>query len=280
MSLTQEIKEELCLHPPKRRCCQKTSLSVFLKLSSSQDRALLFSSAGIARYLVTLLKQLHIEAWGMGISAGVGKRHGQIIFQRPPLMHDSTLPVPAKKCCRQALLQSAFLIKGSIALPRVGYHLEIHGLNQDDAKKMAQILSEKDCEARAYRRRGDWVAVIKSGESIARLLNLLGAHRALLRFEERRALKETKNDVRRRVNYEAANLSRVVIAAGKQRQMVEQIMNTKLWHRLPSGVKEAAMARYHHPTLSLKELAQKLGMTKSALNHRLRRLKAMASIKS
>jgi len=173
-------------------------------------------------------------------------------------------------------LSAALLLRGSVSFPKRFYHLEISGLTRTQAEGVVAAWKGLGWRGGTYRRRGSWVSFLKNGEWIARFLNLLGAHQSLLRFEEIRALKETKNEVRRHVNYESANLGRTVKAALRQKEIVEELARKRKWESLPRSLKTVALARLKYPERSLAELAQKLNLTKSALYHRWRRLSECA----
>ncbi len=232
----------------------------------------------MARFLLGLLKGLRIKAWGMGIAKKGTHRNGRIVFGQKPLhfLNEPLLKDALKPCCQRSFLQAAFLMRGSLSFPKIGYHLEMNRLTDKQLTLMATFLKKVGCSLGDYSNEKGHVLFSKSGDTLAKLLTLLGAQHTLLRFEEVRALRETKNIVRRRVNYESGNLARTAKAAAQQTELVTEIMNGKTWRYLPDALKQAASARLHHPDLNLSELAKKLAISKSALNHRFRRLAAYA----
>jgi hypothetical protein len=116
-------------------------------------------------------------------------------------------------------------------------------------------------------RRGLFVVSLKRAEDVAQALSIVGATRARLRFEEVRALKETRNQLRRKVNAEAANLERVTRAAVRQLE------------GLPRGLAEVARLRLRHQDLSLREIGERLNppLTRATVGRKLAVLERMAA---
>lgn len=271
MSFALEIKEELLLSLSPRPCCLETFLKAGVFFGERPGNVLEFRGASIGRALVFLLKSQRIERWGMGLSRqGKGVRRGRIILGEKLGRLAADLP----HCCEKTVLRASFLLHGSFSFPRRGYHLEITCRSHREARRLLRAWLRFGLNGHSCPRRGRRVVFLKSGDAMARFLGLLGATRSLLRFEEIRALKETKNEVRRRVNYEAANLERTIRASARLKQSIEKLGRGSAWQALPAGIRAAAQARLKYPQLSLEELAGKLRITKSALNHRFRRLEA------
>ena len=110
------------------------------------------------------------------------------------------------------------------------------------------------------------------------LLNVCEAHVALMNLENLRILKEVRNSVNRRVNCEAANISKTVEAAGRQIEDILLIKEKYGLQNLPENLREMAEVRLEYPELPLKELGEQLEppVGKSGVNHRLRKLSEIA----
>jgi len=265
-----QVKTEIQKQMNLRVCCGKIALRTFLTLTNSAGTLLRFKNPSMARFLIGLLQHMQASQWGMGISA---KREGYIVLSQIPFLSR----VDFKKeffqpCCRRSVLQMMFVMRGSLSLPKHGYHLEIQFRNKPEAVALERLLKEEGIPLNSYLRRKKWVGYLKNGDLIASFLARLGASTALLRFEEWRALKDTKNQVRRRVNYESANLERTARAALRQAEKIGALLKRRESNFLPAALREAAVGRLENPELSLDELSRKLGISRSALNHRLRRL--------
>jgi cell division protein WhiA len=118
---------------------------------------------------------------------------------------------------------------------------------------------------------------LKGQEQIAGLLRLVGANRALLDFETSRVSREVRNRLNRLLYAEEANLARTVKAADRQLQAIGRLEANGDLELLPDGLREAAAQRRRQPDADLDTLASSLGISRSAMNHRLRRLIELAA---
>ena len=109
------------------------------------------------------------------------------------------------------------------------------------------------------------------------MLNVMEAHLALMNLENLRILKEVRNTVNRRVNCEAANISKTVEASIKQRTAIEYLEKADRLYSLPQELLDAALLRKNNPNATLKELCglSETPLTISGLNHRLKRIISM-----
>ena len=109
-------------------------------------------------------------------------------------------------------------------------------------------------------------------------LDIIGAHKALMEFENIRILKEVRNSVNRQVNCETANISKTVTAAARQIEDIEYIQQNMGLGKLADGLREVAELRLEYPEKSLLELGNMLSkpLGKSGVNHRLRKLGEIA----
>jgi hypothetical protein len=107
---------------------------------------------------------------------------------------------------------------------------------------------------------------------------VLGAHDARLRWEEHAVLGRVRERANRLANCDEANARRAAEAGGRQVEAARRLMADQSWVTVPAGVRAAAQLRLSHPYLSLEELAARAqpALTKSSLNHRLRRMMALS----
>ena len=135
-----------------------------------------------------------------------------------------------------------------------------------------------DLDAKIVVRKKYYVVYMKEGAKISDVLSLMGAHVAMMEFENVRILKEMRNTVNRRVNCETANISKTVLAAVKQAEDIKYIMNHKGLHHLSQGLQDIAYLRLENPEATLKELGDMLDppVGKSGVNHRLKKISKMA----
>ena len=181
-------------------------------------------------------------------------------------------------CCKRSFLRGAFLAGGSMSDPEKSYHFEIVSQSRDRAKQLMDILKCFELDARVGARRQYQVVYLKEGEQIVDVLNVMGAHVALMNLENVRVLKDVRNSVNRQVNCETANLNKTVSAAVKQIEDINYIRETVGLGSLSEGLEQIAELRLKYPDVPLKNLGEILTppVGKSGVNHRLRKIGEIA----
>lgn len=179
---------------------------------------------------------------------------------------------------RRAYVRGAFLGGGSISNPEKTYHLEFVTHSEEYALELCKLINSFGLNSKVIQRKNSFIIYIKEGEQIVDLLNIIGAHSALMELENIRIMKEMRNNVNRIVNCETANLSKTVNAAVRQVESIKLIQNQIGLQRLPKNLREIAELRLNYPDESLKELGEMLDplIGKSGVNHRLRKIEKIA----
>ena len=118
----------------------------------------------------------------------------------------------------------------------------------------------------------------KQSDQISDCLTYLGAPVAAMGIMEAKLEKELNNKINRRCNCDDANISKVVEAAQEQLAAIRTLKELGMLESLPAKLSQAATAREQNPESSLTELAAMMEppITKPAMNHRLKKLVAMA----
>ncbi len=101
----------------------------------------------------------------------------------------------------------------------------------------------------------------------------------MLKFEDVRIIRDMRNSVNRLVNSETANLNKTIDAAQRQIENINFLAETVGLDNLPPRLRETATLRLAHPDVSLQELGEMAPggvISKSGINHRLRKLNEMA----
>jgi cell division protein WhiA len=117
---------------------------------------------------------------------------------------------------------------------------------------------------------------VKEGDAIVRLLSMMGASRAVMEFENVRVVREVSGEVNRRLNFETANIGKTIGSGIRQAAAIEALEARGALDQLPFALREMARWRSANPQLNLAELAGRMKLSKSAVNHRLRRLQQLA----
>ena len=183
---------------------------------------------------------------------------------------------PESACDRKAMLRGLFMGCGSVNAPSARYHLELVLPTPGWASRLADLLQEQGVRAGVTERAGHQLLYVKDGDGIVRTLSLMGASRAVMEFENVRVVREVSGQVNRRLNFETANIDKTIGSAMRQVAAIEQLERCGRLVELSPALREVAQARRAHPELNLAELAVRIRLSKSAVNHRLRRLVEIA----
>jgi len=179
-----------------------------------------------------------------------------------------------KSCCRSAFLRGCLLGAGGATAPQREAHLEIISPHQTFAADLVRLLQQMDLHPGQRARRGSFVVYLKGRDEVAGLLALAGAHGAALQVEEQSVVKEVRSRANRLTNCDSANLRRTSAAASRQLEAISSLRRSGRLAMLPPALRDAADLRETYPYMTLSELAEAggEGLTRSAVNHRLRRL--------
>lgn len=178
----------------------------------------------------------------------------------------------------KAFVRGAYLGAGSLNNPNYTYHLEVILNNYENAIYVNQILQYFGIHAKLLERKKGYSVYLKDGEEISKFLAFIGASTSVLKYEEIRVLKETRNNINRIINCETANLNKTINAATEQTQAIEFLKDIGKFKELPDHLKEIADLRIENPDTSLMDLGKMLTkpIGKSGVNHRLKKILEIA----
>jgi hypothetical protein len=177
--------------------------------------------------------------------------------------------------CRMAYLRGRFLARGSLSVAGGRTHLEFV-VPPDEAPVLAGWLSLAGLPASWRLRRGRGVVTWKSGETVGLFLRRIGAGAALLELEARQVSRALRGELNRVLNAESANLQRSVAAAGRQLASIELLEADGRLGSQPYVIRLVAEGRRETPEATLTELAERLGLHRSAVQRALDRLERLA----
>ena len=172
------------------------------------------------------------------------------------------------------IIRGTYLGSGSINNPEKKYHLEIGIRDKKEAGKIKDDLIKYNIKSNIIKKNNQYSIYIKDGEEISKFLALLGANKAVLKFEEIRVLREMKNNVNRIVNCETANLNKTINAAVKQAELIKKLKKSGKFNNLPEDLKEIANLREENPEATLEQLGAMLKnpIGKSSVSHRFKKI--------
>ena len=179
-----------------------------------------------------------------------------------------------KHCCMSSFLRGVFLSCGTVMDPKRQYHLEFLCPGTVRGMLLKNLLATLNFTPGLTERKQQCVVYFKDSEQIEDLLTLMGAPLSAMALMNTRAEKELRNGVNRRVNCESANLDKAVDAAQEQLEAIRRLYELGRVEELSPQLKETVILRETYPELTLSQLAEEFDppVTKSCLNHRLRKL--------
>ena len=178
-----------------------------------------------------------------------------------------------RECCRRTFLRGAYLAVGSVSDPTRFYHIEFVCQTEGGAKQLQDMIATFEIDAKITARKKSWIVYVKDGDNLAELLRIIEAHQALLQLEN---LRIVRNSINRQVNCDAANIQKTVTAAQDQVKDILYIEEHMGLSKLNEGLETVARARLEQQQATLKEIGETLGLGKSCVNHRFKKLKEIA----
>ena len=295
MSFSSQVKAELCRSSLSRRCCaQAEAYGVLLYCNQFTPRQvrIVTESAEFAQRLPALFQKAFRLAFDRMPEEGAGKRTFQITapdklcalfsaFGQNPaesLAHHINFAVLEEEHCRTAFFRGAFLAGGSVTDPAKRYHLELATAQLSVSGELRALLREAGFSPKETLRKGNSLTYFKQSEAIEDFLTAIGAPLAAMEIMNAKAEKDLRGSVNRRVNCDAHNLDKAVDAAQEQIEAIYTLEQRGMLAELPDKLKEAVDLRMAHPEMTLSQLCALCDppVSKSALNHRLRKLLGLA----
>lgn len=175
-------------------------------------------------------------------------------------------------------LRIKFVRSGLLYDPKKEYHLEYRCKDIDEANIILKELSYCDISGKLSinEKRNTILIYIVDVDTIIKNLKLLGANTTLKQYEKVVADKKRVGNTNRRVNFETANIKKSANASLRQLDDIKKLLKKRDLNSLDVDLRVVIKARMKHKTLSLAELAEKIGgVSKNALNHRFRKIRRM-----
>ncbi len=294
MSFSSEAKTELCRVPLSRVCCARAEAYGVLLYCHTFDRReirIITANDAFAQRLPKLFRRAFSLAFDHVPPEGAaGKRTFlitapekilavlEVFGQESTVSHHINYGMLETDCCRQSFFRGAFLAGGSVTDPLKRYHLELATPHLQAGREVEALLRDMGYEPKNVQRQGNGVTYFKQSDHIEELLTRIGAPAAAMEVMAAKVEKEMRNTVNRRVNCDAANVDKAVAASREQVEALTRLTDAGVVATLPVKLQEVAVARLLQPELSLSELAETFDppLTKSCLNHRMRKLMELA----
>jgi DNA-binding transcriptional ArsR family regulator len=261
--LVGALRAELAAIDPHRRCCR------------------IAESAGLAGAFESRRRNIHRLALRLSRArAGEGTDAHGGSGGAPGAGPSPVAPPPfewarAAEHCRTAYLRGRFLAHGSLSLASGRTHLEFV-LPPEEARQLCDQLDQLEMPAHWRLRRGRGVVTWKSVETVVTFLKVLGGGSSLLELESRQVSRSVRGDLNRVINAESANLGRAVAAAARQLEAIATLEADGRLAEQPYAVRLVADARREVPEATFTDLAERLGLHRSAVQRALDRVERLA----
>ena len=297
MTFSAQVKQELCKQSMSRRCCaQAEAYGILLYCNTFQANQvrIITESPQFKLRLPQLFRKAFRVEFDVVPSPGEGK--GSFLLEDPAKLHtvfdtfglerDSAVSLHInfahleEEHCQTAFFRGAFLAGGSVTDPGKSYHLELATSHAAVGRESIALLRELGFTPKDTQRKGNHVTYFKQSDHIEDFLTTIGALVSAMEIMTAKLERDLRGSVNRRVNCDAANLDKTVEAARWQMEAIYRLEERGMLEDLPEKLKEAVDLRMAHPELTLSQLAELCTppVSKSALNHRLRKLAQLAEI--
>ncbi|MGL5378068.1 MAG: DNA-binding protein WhiA [Cetobacterium sp.] len=172
----------------------------------------------------------------------------------------------------KGFVRGMFLGCGYIKSPEKEYALDFFVDNDMLADELYNFLIK--LEKRVYKtvKRNKPLVYMRNAEDIMDIIVLIGSMKEFYNYEETTMIKDLKNKTIREMNWEVANETKTLDTARKQIKMINVIGKMMGLNNLSPVLEEIAFLRLENPEASLQELGEIIGISKSGIRNRFRRL--------
>lgn len=294
MSFSGNVKSELCRLETGKSCCALAELHgalLYANTFSADCIRVVTENREFGERLVRLLRRAFALRFDV---VPEPEPAGKLVYMltEPEKIHRAfeqcgfsaqtsvslhvNLALLENDCCKRAFLRGAFLAGGSVTDPEKRYHLELSTTHIKVIRETEALLQEMNLTAKQTERKGSGVLYYKQSDSIEDFLTCIGAPVSAMAVMQAKIEKDWRNEANRKTNCDTANVTKAVDAAQQQLAALRKLEERGVV--LPEKLRETARLRRAHPEATLNELAELHDppTTKSTVNHRMRKLLAMA----
>jgi len=298
MSFSYNTKNELCRPAPDGKCCaiaECYGMLLFGNTFSAREIRIITGNQNLGKRLAERFSSAFSICFDAMPEPGKAGKQAYVVsdpekldqvFQtygfspKSLLAHHVNLGVIEEECCRRSFIRGAFLTGGAITNPEKSYHLELVTDHFNVSRETYSLLLDMGFAPKETARGGNYVIYFKQSTAIEDFLTLIGAPLHAMELMSAKIEKDMRNSVNRKVNCDTANVAKTVDASVTQIGAIRRIITAGAFEALPEKLKQTAQLRLQNPELSIKELADISipPVTKSCLNHRLRKLVEISNV--
>ena len=299
MSFSYDTKTELCKHLPDSNCCAVAECYGILLCGNTfnaREIRIITGNENLGERLTERFLRAFSISFDILPEPGKPGKQAYIINNKNKLdrifetygfspesllAHHVNLGVIEEDCCRRSFIRGVFLTGGAITNPEKRYHLELVTDHFNVSRETYSLLLDMGFFPKETTRSGNYVIYFKQSSAIEDFLTMIGAPLHAMELMSAKIEKDMRNSVNRKVNCDTANVAKTVDASVAQIEAIRIIKEAGVFEALPEKLRQTAQLRLQNPELSIKELADISAppVTKSCLNHRMRKLVGLSEVK-
>ncbi len=287
-SFTERVRDEIAenLHSPQ--CCRRSMLCGMLINADCSPGGGIYaklSGRACAELLPKLLRETYGREADIKLQNNYGRVAAEVAFSSEKLadklreLSSGDEPTLFKcKDCSSAFLAGILLSSANFSNPEKESRIEIRINDPARAECVARYFADLGHSPSLSGRDGISSLIFKRSEDVEDILAIAGAVSSVMELMQGKLMRELRGQVNRNSNCEVRNIGRIAVASQTQIDAIAAIRASGRFAALPDELKETATLREDFPELSLSDLAAKHSppITKSGLNHRLKKLLAIA----
>lgn len=172
----------------------------------------------------------------------------------------------------KGFIRGIFLSCGYIKDPEKEYALDFFMDNEEAADKLYTLLLSKGKKVFKTLKRNKPLVYLRNSENIMDIIVLIGSIQSFFKYEETTMIKDLKNKTIREMNWEVANETKTLNTGNNQIKMINHIDREIGLNSLSPVLEEIAHMRLNNPESTLQEIAEMIGISKSGVRNRFRRI--------
>lgn len=276
MSFSDRIKEEILSIRPKKSCCRACELCGMILFVMKTDGKCICRNVEIAKHLRSLVKKV------FDYSAEIEQNGAKHCVAMPDDITSkcdfSEIDRTQFICegCVGSFLRGVFLVVGSCSDPKSEYNLSFNISDERLSYELCKLMIDSGFDAKTRENvRGNtkrYIVYIKKSGDIEDFLTLIGAQTATLELMELKVEKDVRGKINRTTNFETANIKKSSVSCAVQLEAINKLEACGKLRLLDDDLLELALARRDNIDMSLTELGEMFGLSRSGIHHRLQKI--------
>jgi DNA-binding protein WhiA len=285
MSYTSKVKKEILNNlnlSDSEKTIELASILSIKNALSKEKIVLNLENLEIAKRVYTFFKEL--TPMKIGIKYSTSKKLGPhkvftILVEKQKyfnefykkLIIDTDVTLKNKKYLN-SYIRGIFLACGYLKDPNNEYSLDFFIDNEVEANHLFTVLNKINKKSFITKKRSKHLVYLRNSEDIMDILVIVGAIEEFFAYENITIMKELKNKTVREMNWEVANETKTLNTGKNQIKMINYIIENLGLNNLSEILGEAALVRLNNPEGSLQEIADIVGISKSGIRNRFKRI--------